>query len=156
MTIEREVLAMVIKFVVITTDSNEEDLFFNLVSRGRWADIPYYYSVENHDWLRGTVQFEMLCCSPAPRFKVGIAGKELFLTEKEHREVLSWLAGWGIKAEIKKGVDFDSPEAARAFLEELRKDAELVKNRRAAGVRVRRRIKTFYEETEKELRARNS
>ena len=39
--------------MTLETGLTEEELFLKLVSRGRHADIEYYFSVDRYDWEEG-------------------------------------------------------------------------------------------------------
>lgn len=140
-----------VKLVVFETDSKEEDLFFGLVSRGRW-DLPYYFSVSNYDWKSGIVLFTMLCCSPSPTMKVGIAGNLIITSGKNVGELKTWLGDWGIKFKQKIEKDFSSPEEAQIFHKELREKFPK-KERQEAGERVEKRIQVFFSTIDKDFLA---
>lgn len=140
-----------VKLIVLETDSTEEDLFFNLVSRGRW-DLPYYFSVDNYDWNKGVVFFFMLCCSPSPAMKVGVAGNLIVTSEKYIEELKGWLKDWEVKFKQKMVKSFSGPEDAQIFYRELREKIPK-KERQEAGKRVEKRIKDHLKKVDEDLLA---
>lgn len=139
------------KMVLLRTDLIEENLFLKLVFRGRHADIPYYFSVENYDWTEGVVIFTRLDCAPAPIFKVGVAGNCLVVSSTYQHEVKSWLRGWDIAFKILEEKEIDSPEKARSFLRQLRNIPLTAKGRKTAGTRVKKAIDRFNRDVDREL-----
>ncbi|MFA4890320.1 MAG: hypothetical protein WC587_01650 [Candidatus Paceibacterota bacterium] len=140
-----------VKLIVLETDTTEENLFFNLVSRGRW-DRPYYFSVDNYDWSKGVVTFSMLCCSPSPVMKVGIAGNLIVTSEKCIEELKDWLKEWGVQSRKKMTRSFLEPAKAQTFHKKLREEVS-EKERQKAGERVAKRIKSFLSAVDEDLLA---
>jgi len=127
--------------MTLETGLTEEELFLKLVSRGRHADIEYYFSVDRYDWEEGVVVFTRLDCAPAPSFKVGVAGNKLVVSATYWSEVSDWLRAWGIVFAQVRQDDVNSPEEARRLLAKLRaNDPTIVRDRGAIGIRVQVKI----------------
>ena len=123
--------------MTLETGLTEEELFLKLVSRGRHADIEYYFSVDKYDWEEGVVVFTRLDCAPAPSFKVGVVGNKLVVSATYWNEVSEWLREWGITVTDAKQDSINSSEEARRLLAKLRaSDPVVVRGRRAVGARV--------------------
>lgn len=123
-----------IKLWVLKTDLKEDDLFFCLVSRGRQTGVPGYFSVKSYSWEDGWVVFIRLDCALAPTFEVGVAGSRLLVSEKDRREVDSWLRSWKVEFTEEESRDFSTPPQARRFLSTLRRRS--TRGRIAAGRRL--------------------
>lgn len=109
-----------IELIVLKTDSTEDKLFLKLFSRGRHADVAYYFSVDHYNQKQGWVMFTRLDCAPTPSFRVGVAGNKIIISKKDLQRVSSWLTGWDISFEAGQEEEFETAEAAQAFLAELR------------------------------------
>ncbi len=140
-----------VKLIVLETKSTEEDLFFNLVSRGRW-DLPYYFSVDSYDWSKGIVFFFMLCCLPSLTMKVGVAGNLIVTSEKSIEELKKWLKDWEVKFKQKMVKSFSSPEDAQIFHREMRREIPK-EQRQEAGKRIEKRIKDHSKKVDEDLLA---
>ena len=110
-----------IKLVVLKTNSIENALLFLLVKRGSHADVPDYFSVYDYDLEEGFVKFTLLDRKPAPRFKVGVAGNLIVVSEKDVDEVKSWLKEWNIKLGKRIVFKAETPVEAQKYLQDLRK-----------------------------------
>lgn len=108
-----------LKIVIFKTEKTEVELFLLLASRGRHAEIPYYQSVDSMSVSEGVIVFARLDCAPVQGYKVGCSGDSIITTESFAVSMGTWLRDWGITFDIDK-VDYDSPEAARALLKEMR------------------------------------
>jgi len=114
---------MGITMIEITTDKDEATLFLLLTGRGSRAFLPYYQSVESYDVDEGTVIFSRLDCSPADRFRVGVAGNALLTTKSFEHEIISWLKDWGVSYNLHEQV-FDEPVNALNFFRTIREKSK--------------------------------
>ncbi|MBI4691873.1 MAG: hypothetical protein HY773_00280 [Candidatus Terrybacteria bacterium] len=105
--------------------------------------IPYYFSVDKYDWNEGVVTFSMLCCSPSPTMKVGVAGNLIITTEKSVEELKSWLNKWNITIEKEIKEKFSTREEAQLFHKKLR--SRFTGGREEAGERVKVKLKEYHE-----------
>lgn len=114
-----------IKLRVLKTNSNEFELLFRLVQRGRLADqCDHYYSVDDYDLENGWVMFTLLQCAPPPYFRVGVAGNCILVSDRNEKEVRSWLDDWKIKFHRKwRIIPAESSEEALSILAEMRRCA---------------------------------
>lgn len=142
-----------VKLAVFETVGSEEALFLRLVSRGQCADIPYYYSVESHNWEEGWVLFSRLDCEPSPRFRVGVAGNLLVSSVKYAALMESWLREWSIGFYRLPEVVMQDSNEARAYLQKLRSDESRCRGRAKMGERVRLQIANFEEANDRALQA---
>lgn len=140
-----------IRLSVLKTKLREEEIFSKLVSRGRHAEIPYYFSVERYDLREGYVVFTRLDCAPAPVFKVGVAGNCLIISQKEVVLVKNWLSEWNIDFEVSQVKDFQTPAGAKRFLRKLREQALSQDERKLAEEKAKEAILKINETADREL-----
>ncbi len=126
-----------ITLCVLETRMKEDKLYLKLLSRGRQADVPYYFSVVSHNWNEGRIEFARLDCAPAPSFKVGVAGNQLVVIRRYASMVSGWLKGWNIGYKITEEKNFQTKPGALKFFGELRKKSMSKKERERAGKRFR-------------------
>ena len=109
-----------ITLCVLETNSTEEELLFKLASRGRHADIPYYYSVDDINFAIGEVDFTRLDCFPAPAFRTHVSGQYLIVSALNFDEVADWLRGWNVKFSDVQRHTFGSKDAVWKFIRDFR------------------------------------
>lgn len=131
-----------IKIIVLETNSTEEELWFKLVGRGRWADIPFYMSVDTYNMDEGWITFVRLDCSPGEGFKVGISHNLILVSAKWVHEVRNWLNDWGISHRVKRRHEVATPDGARAFLAKIHEEMA-PKNRAKMLLNAQKRIAEF-------------
>jgi hypothetical protein len=108
-----------LKFKVLETNSNESELLFRLISRGKRTDIQDYFSVDRYDLEKGWVAFIRLNCKPETIFKVGVAGYTLIVSVKQEDELKAWLKEWGFEFEEKGVLEVSTPTEASAYLSHI-------------------------------------
>ncbi|MBU2539766.1 hypothetical protein KJ786_01215 [Patescibacteria group bacterium] len=143
-----------ITLCVIETELTEEQLFLKLLSRGRQADIPYYFSVDRYNWEEGWIIFIRLDLAPESMFRVGVSGSQLIVSQKDILEISQWLLEWNIRFDAKGKKCFQKSEEALAFLKNLRKTASSEEERVMAGKRIEKAIIKMNESNDADLLAR--
>ncbi len=129
------------ELTILETNSNEGNLLYKLIARGRQADVPFYFSVEEYDVNTGRVLFVRLDCAPAPAFRIAVAGNKIIFVEEdcEFSGLKSWLRDWKIKYKELKKKKFTGSSEAKAYVNKLREKELSVEARRAviAGLKVK-------------------
>jgi hypothetical protein len=147
-------MAIILK--VLETKSDENDLLFRLIARGRQADIPYYFSVDTYDLEKGWVIFTRLDCAPAPAFRVGVAGKNLIISTRDEHHLKGFLKDWNLDFQEKGTFEAASPDVAHAHLSEMRKKVVSESKRKSMLAELQKRVKELHERESNELLKRCS
>jgi hypothetical protein len=130
-----------IRLRVLETPEEEGDLLFRLISRGRQADVPGYWSVERSNLEEGWVIFTLLDRARAPSFKVAVAGTNIVVSEQDQSLVQQWLGEWGLDFTLGKLIEGQTREEVQAqvsaFQQECTPGTERSRMLEQLGVRLR-------------------
>ncbi len=140
------------RLTILETNSDEETLLYNLIRRGRQADVPYYFSVDKYEVNIGRVIFARLDCAPAPAFMVAVAGKKIMFREDcDVSQLKSWLKGWNISYMQTEEKEFSDLAEVKIFVNKLRERELGTKARSVVVANLKIRLGKLHQKEEQEL-----